>query len=70
MAPWRIASCFNEAPAFLPGNRAHERRQGGKPSFASMRPRHFYRGIAVEAFRDSIGLARFNEAPAFLPGNS
>ncbi len=38
---------FNEAPAFLPGNRSDRQLAWLTVRRASMRPRHFYRGIAV-----------------------
>ncbi len=36
---------FNEAPAFLPGNSQQKQARQIQPPNASMRPRHFYRGI-------------------------
>ncbi len=62
--------CFNEAPAFLPGNSWAFFDIAATKALASMRPRHFYRGIG-RRFASAARPRRpcFNEAPAFLPGN-
>ncbi len=39
-------------------------------TLASMRPRHFYRGIEDGTSTGCEIVLGFNEAPAFLPGNS
>ncbi len=61
---------FNEAPAFLPGNSDQAFQPIRPVGGASMRPRHFYRGIGARGYHDFDPFIRgFNEAPAFLPGN-
>ena len=64
-----LKTCFNEAPANLPGNHPERAPRVGRHGGASMKPRQICRGTTSFAALFLKHLSCFNEAPANLPGN-